>query len=319
VASEQANRSSASDSTPTVSIIIPTYNRAELIGKAISSVLVQSYGDFELIIVDDGSTDATADVVGSFHDSRIIFLKQENRGRSVARNRAIALSRGRYIAFLDSDDEYLEQKLELQVAYMDLHPDVGIVYTSAYCIDELGRSLDRHAYLASAAGNIYKEVAFFQPVTITLPTVMIRKEVLDSVGYFDEAMERFEDTDLWRRVAKKYYVGIIMEPTCRLRTHKQNALMAQDPEKIIKAIEYYVAKIFREDAELGVDWLREGASRLYEYYGKAFLSVPQWRFRGATLLMRSIALVPRRGIKILFAGLMVLSGSLVRRYLLSMK
>jgi len=306
-------------SIPTVSIILPTYNRAELIGDAISSVLAQSYGDFELIVVDDGSTDATAEVVDSFRDPRIVFLQQENRGRAAARNKAIMASRGRYIAFLDSDDEYLDQKLDLQVAYMDSHSDIGMVYTSAYCIDERGRPLDRHTYVASVAGDIYKDVAFFRPVTITLPTVMLRREVLDSVGYFDEAMERFEDTDLWRRVAKRYRVGIIVEPTCRLRTHRQNSLMAQNPGTIIAAIEYYVAKVFREDADLGTPWLKEGASRLYEYYGKAFLSIPQWRHHGVVLLVRSMTFAPRQGARILFAGLTVFAGSLVRRCLAAMK
>lgn len=296
-----------------VSVIIPTFNRAELLGKAVGSVLAQTYTDFELFVVDDGSTDRTADVVGAFNDARIVFLRQENRGRSAARNRAIALSRGRYVAFLDSDDEYLDHKLSCQVAYMDTHPEVGMVYTSAHCIDEGGNLLERHAYTASVEGNIYKDVAFFQPVTITLPTVMVRREILQLVGLFDEAMERFEDTDLWRRIAKRFLVGVIKEPTCKLRTHADNALTAQSAAKIIKAIEYYVEKIFREDADVEAAYLRNGASRLFEYYGKAFLGVPRWRREGAGLLIRAVTLAPRRCVVVAMVGFRAALGPLVRQ------
>ena len=274
----------------------------------------QSYPDFELIVVDDGSTDSTANVVDSINDDRLIFLSQENRGRSAARNRALTRARGRYIAFLDSDDLYLADKLERQIAYMDRHPDVGMIYTSAHCIDEWGNLLDEHPYVASVEGEIYKQVAFFRPVTITLPTVMVRREVLESVGCFDEVMERFEDTDLWRRIAKRYRVGVITEATCRLRTHADNALLSQNPLKIISSIEYYVAKVFREDADVGIDFLKEGASRLYEYYGTAFISIPGWRRDGLSLLKMSATYKPRRTIPIILAGLRAVAGSIMRQY-----
>lgn len=295
---------------PIVSIVIPTYNRAAFIGAAIKSVLGQSYPHFELIIIDDGSTDSTAEVVGSFSDPRLIYEQHENRGRSAARNRALIIARGQYIAFLDSDDEYLSDKLERQVAYMDTHPEVGMVYTSALCIDAAGEQLD-HAYVASTEGNIYQDIAFFQPLTITLPTVMLRRGVLDEVGLFDEAMERFEDTDLWRRVAKRFRVGVIESPTCKLRTHATNSLISQNPDQIVAAIEYYVAKIFREDADVGLDFLRRGAAGLYEYYGRAFISVPGWQGRGVSLLRRAISLHPARGVKVVFGGTRLFLRSLI--------
>lgn len=310
---ERVGRMAAENSRPAVSVVIPTFNRAEFIAEAIASVLRQSYPDFELIVVDDGSTDATADVVKTFDDDRLIFLSQENRGRSVARNLALAKARGRYIAFLDSDDLYLEDKLEKQIAYMDRRPDVGMVYTSAHCIDERGKPLE-HSYAASVEGEIYKQVAFFLPVTITLPTVMVRREVLESVGNFDEVMERFEDTDLWRRIAKRYPVGAIMEPTCRLRTHADNALLSQNPHKIVNAIEYYVTKVFREDADVGIDFLQEGASLLYEYYGNAFIGTPGWRCDGIALLKKSAAYKPERARSIALAGLKTFVGSIARQY-----
>lgn len=298
---------------PAVSVIIPTYNRAALIGEAIASVLNQSFADFELIIVDDGSTDDSASVILSFDDPRLIFLRQENRGRSAARNAAIARARGKYVAFLDSDDTFLADKLERQVAYMELHPEVGMVYTSALCIDETGNPLDGHAYVAEREGRIYQDVAFFRPVTITLPTVMVRREVLTAAGHFDEAMERFEDTDLWRRIAKRNVVGVMREATCRLRTHADNALESQNPAKIVRAIECYVAKVFQEDGDVGIGFLREGASRLCEYYGKALVAVPGWRRHGLALLKRAVVYKPARAPVVAALGLKSYAGSIVRR------
>ncbi|MBY2909010.1 glycosyltransferase family 2 protein [Rhizobium leguminosarum] len=279
---------------PAISIIIPTYNRSAFIGEAIDSVLQQTFGDFELIVIDDGSTDETGEIVGGFEDSRLIFIQQENAGRSAARNRAIAMARGKYIAFLDSDDTYLRDKLERQVDFMERHPGIGMMYTSAKCIDADGNILKNHIYVAAASGQIYRQVAFFRPVTITLPTVMLRREVLDTVGGFDEKMERFEDTDLWRRISKRYEVGALAYPTCLLRTHDDNTLRTQNPVKIANAIEYYVDKIFQEDADMDSDFLTEGASRLYEYYGLAFMTVPAWRRQGLALLRKSVEFSPKR-------------------------
>jgi glycosyltransferase involved in cell wall biosynthesis len=298
---------------PTVSVIIPTYNRARFIREAIESVVEQSFSDLELIVIDDGSTDETAEIVGAFNDKRLNFVRQENRGRSAARNRAIASARGRYIAFLDSDDMYLRDKLAKQVSYMDLHPELGMIYTSATCIDGEGKPLDSERYKAWAEGQIYKQVAFFQPVTITLPTVMVRREVLDTVGGFDEAMNRFEDTDLWRRIAKHHRIGMLVQPTCILRTHDDNTLQSQDPAKIVEAIEYYIAKIFRDDADVGVAFLKQGASRLCEYYGRAFMSVPEWRRLGMMLTKKSIAYEPKRTVGIVTSCLRTAVGSTFRR------
>src|SRR5690606_33457597 len=124
-----------------------------------------------------------------------------------------------YIAFLDSDDTYLPQKLAAQVDYLDARPDVDMVYTSAISVDEAGRPLDVQAYRAQDAGDIHHLVAFFLPLTITLPTVMVRRTVMERVGGFDVHMERFEDTDLWRRIAKFHRIGAMPEATCHLRTH----------------------------------------------------------------------------------------------------
>lgn len=289
---------------PKVSVIIPTYNRAAFIGAAIESVLNQTFSDFELIVVDDGSTDETEAVASRFlDDRRFIYLPQDNRGRSAARNRALACARGAYIAFLDSDDTYLPEKLAQQVAYLENHVDVDMVYTSAVCIDQHGKELKNQGYVAKDEGLIYELVAFFQPLTITLPTVMVRCTVFERLGGFDVAMERFEDTDLWRRIAKAHRIGAMPQVTCVLTTHDDNALKNQNPEKIVRGIEYYIAKVFREDADMGKDLLRTGASRLCEYYGRAFLGWPGQSHKGLVLVGKAIRYAPHRTCGILIRAM----------------
>ena len=272
----------SSKSNPVVSVIIPTYNRAEYIKAAIASVLAQDFDDFEIIIIDDGSTDDTRGIVAAIADERIRYLPQENKGRSFARNVALRHATGRYIAFLDSDDCYLPGKLSLQVRYMDANPETGMVYTSAHCIDGTGNRLPAQ-YLATMSGRIYQAVAFFQPVTITLPTVMVRRALMAETGGFDEAMERFEDTDMWRRLSKRTMIDALPEFTCELRTHGDNQLASQNPKQIIAAL-----KIRQEDAAMGRVALRRGLGTLYYYYGRAFLSVQGWKMHSIGLLLRAL-------------------------------
>ena len=286
---------------PVITIIIPTFNREKFIGAAIRSVLEQSFQEFEIIVVNDGSTDGTAEIVRSFSTDKLRYIYQENHGRSSARNHALRLARGRYIAFLDSDDLYLPGKLEMQVSYLDAYPDVGMVYTSAFCMDENGK-LNDYRYDAKVSGWIYRDVAFFRPVTITLPTVMVRRDVFDKVGNFDERMERFEDTDMWRRIAKRFLVHAIPTPTCYLRTHQGNALAGQDPQQIEAAVTYYIDKVFAEDDTIEKGILRNGASGLCFFYAKALLTIPTAAAIGRKLLFKSIGYDPSTFFRLAFLG-----------------
>ncbi len=128
---------------PRVSIIIPTYNRANFIGEAVASALGQDYQDIEVIVIDDGSTDETEDILATFRDHRLICVRQDNAGRSRARNRAIAMARGEYITFLDSDDYYLPSKVGTQVAFLDANPEFGMAYMSGF-LRERRPTCDKH-------------------------------------------------------------------------------------------------------------------------------------------------------------------------------
>jgi glycosyltransferase involved in cell wall biosynthesis len=263
---------------PKVSIIIPTYNRAHLIKQSVQSVLEQSFQDFEIVIVDDGSADNTGQVISDMgRPEKIIYIYQENQGRSKARNKALQISTGRYIAFLDSDDVFLPNKLQVQVDYLDSYPDIGMVYASAACDDEFGNPLG-FTYQASAQGHIYQQIAFYIPLTVILPTVMIRREIIERVGHFDENLNRFEDTDYWRRISRICLVGAIPQVLCRIKTHSGNSLVAQNPTILVNDVKKYVNKVLLEDANESSSFLSQGACRLYLHYGSAAsgISDPQW-------------------------------------------
>lgn len=257
---------------PRVSIIIPTYNRANFLGEAVASALGQDYQDIEVIVIDDGSTDETKAVLATFQDRRLVCVDQENAGRSRARNRAIAMARGEYITFLDSDDYYLPSKVGTQVAFLDANPQFGMAYMSGFCVDD-DRLSHHNTYRASLTGKLYAQIAFFRPLTITLPNVMVRREILEQVGGFDEAMQRFEDTDMWRRISKVTLIGGIDEIGSHIRTHAGNKIDSVDPETLVSAIDYYVQKIHTEDKDVDPLVLGAGIRRLYEFYARAMSTV----------------------------------------------
>lgn len=209
---------------PKVSVIIPTYNREHLISNSIQSVLAQTYKDFELIIVDDGSSDNTEEVVLSFKDERIRFIKQPvNRGVSAARNTGIKAARGSYIAFLDSDDEWLPQKLELQLELLDSRHDIAIVCSDAYVFDNrTGSTISRlwHDNPSYHWGNPRKAIQhplreLLQGFFITCQGTVVRRLVFTEVGYFDESLHTHEDWDMLVRIFQRFRAYIMDVPLFR--------------------------------------------------------------------------------------------------------
>lgn len=228
------------ENSPTVSVIIPTYNRAHLVVRAIRSVLNQSFQDFEIIVVDDGSTDNTEEVINNFNDSRIRYIRHEkNRGVSAARNTGILAARGEYIAFLDSDDEWLPQKLEKQVkAFKTLEEKVGLIYTGICFVDPSGRPLGERR--STFSGYVFHEL-LKRNIIGTASSVMLRRKCLISTGLFDEALPFREDYDLWIRIAKNFEIFAIPEVLTRHYIHKQPRLSANLEAKI-KGHELFIAK-----------------------------------------------------------------------------
>ena len=199
------------DKNPTVSVIIPTYNRAHLIGRAIRSVLNQTYQDFEIIVVDDGSTDNTEEVVKGFNDGRIRYIRHdENRGGAAARNTGIRAAKGEYIAFQDDDDEWLPGKLEKQIKALEgAPPEVGVVYTDFRRFDERSTNELKPTKVMQVSGDIHGDL--LEDNFIGTPTVLVRRGCFDKVGMFDEELPRFQDWELWIRISKYYHFKHIRE------------------------------------------------------------------------------------------------------------
>ncbi len=197
-----------SEDDPLVSVIIPTYNRMEMLHRAVDSVLVQTYRRFELIIVDDGSMDGTKEQY-EFHGSPIRYFWQERCGVSAARNRGIKETRGELIAFLDSDDIWDRNKLKIQIEYFQDHPDVMICQTQEIWIRKGVRVNPRNKH-RKPSGWIFADCL---PLCVVSPSaVMMRKALFDEVGFFDERLPICEDYDLWLRVALRFPVYLIDEP-----------------------------------------------------------------------------------------------------------
>ncbi|GEM_PF-585146 len=214
-------------SGPIVSVILPTYNRASYLKKALESVCAQSFKDWELIVVDDGSTDETRDVVVEARlprpsqegeetsplRSKIVYLHQPNSGVAAARNAGISRSSGKYIAFLDDDDEWLPEKLKTQVEFMQSHPEIGMSYTQFKITRKEGPKAGQSSVFPEILATTFKEMleSFFIP----LPTVMIRKPCLESVGGFNSLFGISEDQDLWFRFVQRWKISAIPQVLTR--------------------------------------------------------------------------------------------------------
>jgi glycosyltransferase involved in cell wall biosynthesis len=193
---------------PTVSVIIPTHNRGWILREAIDSVLAQDYADYELIVVDDGSTDNTREILEACGRD-ITVVQQSNRGVSAARNRGIAASRGQLIAFLDSDDLWLTQKLSRQVDFFKSNPAALICQTEETWVRNGVRVNPKRRH-QKLAGMIFEPSLAL--CLVSPSAVMIRKTLFEAVGRFDERLPACEDYDLWLRVSCRYPVYLIDEP-----------------------------------------------------------------------------------------------------------
>lgn len=194
--------------SPLISVIIPTHNRADYLGKAVDSVLSQRYGRFELIVVDDGSRDGTRKVLSRREDRRLQYICIEHAGVSKSRNIGVRNSQGAYIAFLDSDDYWHPDKLARQVKYHLDHPEVSISQTQEIWIRK-GRRVNPRKKHLKPSGHIFPQSLHL--CTITPSSVMMRPELFRSLGGFDEDMPACEDYDLWLRLTAAHQVGLIDE------------------------------------------------------------------------------------------------------------
>jgi len=214
-----------------VSAVIPTYNYGRFVGRAIDSVLAQTYAPLECIVVDDGSTDDTPRVLAAYGE-RIRAIRQENRGLSGARNAGIAAARGSYIALLDADDAWKPRKIARQVATIEGAPDVGVVGCAYEVTDEVHapRAVGLRPSVPELPGRLRRIALRESWVEASGSGALVPRRVLDEVGPFDEGLRAAEDWDMWLRIAARYRIVNLPEVLVSISQHGTGTF--RNPEKM---------------------------------------------------------------------------------------
>ena len=266
---------------PKVSVILPTYNRARLLGKAVRSVLNQTYKDLEVIVVDDCSTDNTKEVVKSLDDERIIYIQNmKNRGAASARNTGIEVANGKYIAFQDSDDLWLRDKLEKQIcAFEESTPKTGVVYTGFWRIDNHGKTYIPSKWISKKEGDIHK--VLLEGNFVGGVTAVTRKTCLEKVGMFDERLPRFQDWELFLRLSKFYLFKYINEPL--LLSYQSRDSISADDEALTSALEIILRKHFDDFSKYGKILARHYLDMSFSCFGRDMRKVIHYMIEAAGL------------------------------------
>lgn len=235
---------------PKVSVIIPTYNRASMIIECIESVFNQIFTDFEIIIVDDGSSDNTEAVLRPYLD-RITYIRQENKGNAAARNTGIEVAKGEFVAFLDSDDLWLPDKLEKQVRYLEDHPDIDMVCGNGVIFGntkDAGRLLIPNKRAKPLEKNGVTLKGDFMKSSVRCSTIVIKKGVLEELGGFDANLRVCVDGDFSLRFLTKYRAAFMNEPLIRYRKHNDN-ISANREQRLLHSIKL-INKLLTDNPEL---------------------------------------------------------------------
>ncbi|MFN0196776.1 MAG: glycosyltransferase family 2 protein [Planctomycetaceae bacterium] len=262
---------------PRVSVVIAAYNYGHYIAQAIQSVVDQTFTDWELIIVDDESTDNTTQIVSPFlADPRIRYYRQSNQGQPLTENRGIELSRGELIAFLDADDAWLPGKLEKQVPLFDNNSRVGVTYTGVRIMDEFGR-VSSTSSCKKLRGDVFK--ASFHQTIPSFSSSIVRKTVFDDVGRFDKLVPFNSDYEMWLRAAMKYHFDYVDEPLLLYRTGHANMSKQRYQVRRLNIVNYVIPHILNDcggRARLTRKEIAEGYAVLFIGMGECDMEHSQW-------------------------------------------
>jgi len=272
-----------------ISIVTPTYNRAYLLTEAIDSVLAQTYPHWEMIIVDDGSTDGTAAIVeaATAKDHRISYYYQENAGQSSARQHALSVARGEFIAFLDSDNRWLPERLQKGLDALARNPNCAVSYGDCYILDEDGKRIsDRN--MRRYSGFITEQLV--KDNCVSFNTSLTRREAIDSVGGFDPNVEVADDYDLWLRISVAHEFVYIPEYLAEYRVMTKQ--ISSNKMRRYKSNTVILERFFRANPQLLNTGLhRRGMGGFYlrwsQYFDLAGEHKEAWR-----LLLKSLQVNP---------------------------
>jgi glycosyltransferase involved in cell wall biosynthesis len=265
-----------------VTVILPTWNRAALIGTAIESVLGQSFRDLELIVVDDGSADDTERLVRCYQDSdeRVRYLRQEHRGISAAVNAGLRAASGQLIARIDSDDRWLPDLLETEVSVLEARPEIGLVYSRGQWMDQDLKPLPIWVGQTPHFPNDTLGSMLWGDATCNI-TVVARRECFDRAGFFDESLATSEDWDLWLRTAFHYDFAFVDRVLAHVRRHEGNATSDKVASyaAFLGSRRKVLDKFFsRSDLSPRIVRMRSVAYRnLYIYEGNIWVAFREWK------------------------------------------
>ena len=256
------------NATPLVSVNMPVYNGAAFIGEAIRSILQQTYRNFELIVVNDGSTDATGQIINRINDPRIRHIdRAENKGLAFSRNEALLHSTGKYVAILDSDDIALPNRLSEQVAFLEVHPDYAMVGSWVQPINADGTRAGQVWQYAIAHAQIAAGLLLHNQ--FAQPSVMLRRKMVPEEGYH-HAFPPAEDYELWTRIARKAKVANLPEPLTLYRLHGGNISTVKDTvikekDSIIRAnqLKFLLMDFTLRDAHMYEAMIAKGGKDVY--------------------------------------------------------
>ena len=277
-----------------VSAIIPTYNRRELVVRAIDSVLSQTRPVDEIVVVDDGSTDGTEAHLRQRYGNRIRYVWQANAGVSAARNHGMAIAQGKYFALLDSDDEWLPEKTARQVEWMETHPDFGMVICDVERVDGDHRPIDvfRRRDTIPEDGWVLRWI--IHNPALAPASALLRREVVADVGGFDTDLRTAEDIDFHLRVAQRWRIGVVEASLVRaMRGHDGLSAESSTYDDYVRVVERAVgnAKGAVDETEL-----RRALAATYARNARGMLIRKRWR-DGWSLAARAWRLTPDRALR----------------------
>ncbi|MGH8863054.1 MAG: glycosyltransferase family 2 protein [Burkholderiales bacterium] len=287
---------------PLISVVIATFNRRDLVIGAIQSVLAQTQPVDQVIVIDDGSTDGTETELRREFSDRIQYLWQENGGVSAARNRGLAMARGRYLTLLDSDDRWHPDKTQHQLAWLDGHPDYGMVLCDVNRVDRDGRPIDvLHRRAAVPEDGAVLQWVLLDPALVPA-SIMLRREVFDAIGGFDTGLATGEDLDFHLRVARDWKIGIIeLALVTAMRGHDGLSQSARTYSDYAFVIERFVGTIKDRlpaellDAAVSLAWRRGARGLILEGRWKEALQFARRAFShapGTSEKLQTLGLAP---------------------------
>jgi glycosyltransferase involved in cell wall biosynthesis len=268
-----------------VTVVIPTFNRHGLLLEALSSVFAQSFQDYKLVVVDDGSTDGTHAVLEPFA-TRLRYISKPHGGEASARNRGVREADTGFIAFLDSDDLWEPEFLSATMSHFTDNPQLGLVSTGCVLVPDGARRPRFRTPLLQ--GDLF--ATLFWRNFIAASTVVVRRECLDTVGLFDETLDQATDYDLWLRIARKYPIAVLNRPLCRWRRHEGNVSHQELRHRqcVLRVIESHC-----HDGRISRRQSRLRRSRLNVSLGRAYLKLGR-TIEAEKCFREAIALTPFR-------------------------